>query len=297
MVKLIFNGYEYGMDGYLHQNLQAVHKIIRKDDDCVIIVDGRERAGKSVLAMQIACALDPTMTLDRIALNAKEFKAAIYNAKKYQCVILDEAMDIFYSKETQSWINKYFNKMLAKIGQKNLIVILVLPSFFELDKYPALHRSRILLHVYTKSKQRGYFGFYNYSKKLKLHISGKKFYNYKKTKPNFRGRFSNKYPLDEQEYRKKKSDSLFDGGDDVDMFTTKFKIQRDWCIGTLHQFMSLREIAKAMADCDYPLQHPAIGVICRKHKEVKNGKERRTSRLGTDSEETGSGVPSIETDG
>ena len=265
---------EFGMDGYLYRNLMAVHNIIRKDDDCVIVIDGRERAGKSVLAMQVACALDPTMTMDRVTLCAKDFRAAIFNAKKYQCVILDEAMDIFYSKESQSWINKFFNKMLAKIGQKNLIVILVLPSFFELDKYPALHRSRVLLHVYTRKKQRGFFGFYNYSKKLQLHITGKKFYDYKRTTPNFRGRFPNKYPLDETEYRKKKSDSLVIDSDE-DLFTTKYKIQRDWMIWRMNQYVSQRDIAKQFEGCDYPLKRGAIKEICKKHKEVEHGKRER----------------------
>lgn len=270
MTMVKFGPKEYGMDGYLYRNIQAVQKIIRKDDDCVIIIDGRERAGKSVLAMQIACALDPTMTLDRVTLTPKSFREQIFKAKKYQCVILDEAMDIFYSKESQSWINKFFNKMLAKIGQLNLIVILVLPSFFELDKYPALHRSRVLLHIYTKRKKRGYFEFYNYSKKLQLHIKGKKFYDYSKPTPNFRGRFPNFYPLDEQEYRKRKAESLVDDGDE-DMIGPKFKVQRNFLILLLNvQFkLSQVEIAKAFQDCKYPINKSAIGYICKQEEEDK----------------------------
>jgi hypothetical protein len=267
------------MDGYLHQNLMAVHKIIRRDDDCVIVVDGRERSGKSVLAMQIACALDPTMTLERVTLNGKEFRLHIYQGEKYQCVILDEAMDIFYTKESQSWINKFFNKMLAKIGQKNLITILVLPSFFELDKYPALHRSRILLHVYTYHKQRGYFSFYNYSKKLTLHILGKKFYDYRRIRPNFKGRFTNYYPLDEVEYRKKKADSLVEDNDD-DYMNTKYKIQRDWLIQYLNKKkeMSHVDIAEVFKDCDYPINKSAIGNVCKHFKEVNQNGERERVR-------------------
>jgi hypothetical protein len=279
-MKVEFNGKEYGFDGYLHRNISEIKNMIRKDDDCVIIVDGRERSGKSVLAMQVACALDPTMTLDRVTFTPKEFKEMIFRTDKYKCVILDEAMDIFYSKESQSWINKFFNKMLAKIGQKNLIVILVLPSFFELDKYPALHRSRVLLHVYTNKKKRGFFAFYNYSRKLQLHIKGKKFYNYKGSRPNFKGRFSNYYPLDEQEYRKKKGDSLVeDSGEDL--YTTKYKIQRNWVINELHKHISERDIEKCMEDCEYPLKQSSIGTIC---KEGNHGKGKR---IGTDSNPTG----------
>ena len=272
-MKVQYKDKEWGMDGYLVRNLQEVKNIIRKDDDCVICIDGRERAGKSVLAMQVACALDPTMTIDRITYTPKDFKEQIYKAKKYQCIVLDEAMDIFYTKESQSWINKFFNKMLAKIGQLNLIVILVLPSFFELDKYPALHRSRALLHVYTRRKQRGYFSFFNYSKKLSLHITGKKFYNYGKTKPNFIGRFSNFYPLDEEEYRKRKAESLKVDGDEP-MPSPKYKVQRDFVIHFLHQEYKLpiAEIAKAFQDCEHPINKSAIGTICKSGDEI-NGKK------------------------
>ena len=263
----------YGMDGYLFKNLLSVQKLIRKDDDCVIIIDGRERTGKSVLAMQVACMLDPTMTLERVTQGPKDFHREVFAAEKYQCVILDEAMDIFYGKESQSWVNKYFNKMLAKIGQKNLIVILVLPSFFELDKYPALHRSRVLLHTYTNRKQRGFFAFYNYSKKLNLHIAGKKFYNYKTTRPNFKGRFSNFYPLNEKEYRAKKEASLVED-DDTDVYNTKYKIQRDFIIGYLSTTKSGRDIEEIYKDCEYPLKRGAIQPIAKNYKEVNQDGER-----------------------
>jgi len=273
MVMVQFQDKEYGMDGYLHRNMMAVQNIIKKDDDCVIVIDGRERAGKSVLGLQVACALDPTMILDRVTLNPKDFRKQIFAANKYQCVVLDEAMDIFYAKESQTWINKFFNKMLAKIGQKNLIVILILPSFFELDKYPALHRSRVLLHVYTRKKQRGYFSFYNYSKKLQLHIAGKKFYNYKGTRPNFRGRFSNFYPLDETEYRKKKADSLVEDTDD-DLYNTKYKIQRDFVIWRWSQHLTQREMETELKACDYPLTRSALRSIFDKFKGVIDNGER-----------------------
>jgi len=279
MVMVKFGEKEFGMDGYLYNNLMEVKGMIKKDDDCVLVVDGRERAGKSVLALQVACALDPTFNLDRVAYNPKDFEDIIFKAEKYQCVILDEAMDIFYGKESQSWVNKYFNKLLAKIGQLNLIVILVLPSFFELDKYPSLHRSRVLLHIYTRRKQRGFFAFYNYSKKLKLYVKGKKFYDYNKPKPNFRGRFPNFYPIDEQEYRKKKAESLTSGGDEF----SGQNIQRDWLIGYINTELNISQakIAEMFEGCQKPLRKSIIHNICKKYKEGENNGERK--RIGTDS--------------
>ena len=108
-----------------------------------------------------------------------------------------------------SLINRTLITMLAEIRQKNLYVFVVMPCFFDLDKYVALWRSRALIHVYTgKNFERGYFAFYNVDKKKDLYILGKKFYSYSNPKPNFIGRFTNFYPVDEKEYRKKKRNSL-----------------------------------------------------------------------------------------
>jgi hypothetical protein len=99
--------------------------------------------------------------------------------------------------------------MLAEIRQKNLFVFVVMPTFFDLDKYVALWRSRALIHVYTAANfERGYFGFYNAERKKQLYILGKKFYSYAKPKDNFHGRFTNFYPVDEKAYRAKKLESL-----------------------------------------------------------------------------------------
>ena len=83
--------------------------------------------------------------------------------------------------------------------------------FFDLDKYVALWRSRVLVHVYTaKDWERGFLAFYNIDKKKYLYMTGKKFYNYNNPKPNFIGRFTNAYVVDEAAYRLKKKNSLIE---------------------------------------------------------------------------------------
>ena len=83
-----------------------------------------------------------------------------------------------------------------------------MPTFFDLDKYVSLWRSRILIHIYTEKFQRGYFCFYNMERKKQLYVKGKKEYEYGKPTPNFRGRFTNHYVVDEKQYRKRKKESL-----------------------------------------------------------------------------------------
>lgn len=200
---------EYYMDGYLKDNLDVAIRVIKRDLDMVFSIDGGEGAGKSVLTMQCAYYVDPTLTLERVAFTPTEFRHAIINAQPYQSVIYDEAYTGLSSRATMSLINRTLISMLAEIRQKNLFVFVVMPTFFDLDRYVAIWRSRALIHVYFGDDfERGYFAFYNTDKKKDLYINGKKFYGYSKPRPNFSGRFTNYYPIDEAAYRLKKKNSL-----------------------------------------------------------------------------------------
>ena len=103
-----------------------------------------------------------------------------------------------------------------------------MPTFFDLDKYVALWRSRALVHVYTKeSFVRGRFAFFNVDRKKVLYVNGKKFYNYSATKANFVGDFKNGYTVDEEAYRQKKKDSLNNAEDDSVSHSDKVILQRN----------------------------------------------------------------------
>ena len=193
------------LDGYLKQNLDTAKTIIKKDWDMIFVFDGYEGTGKSVMCMQTAFYCDPTLTIDRITFNPDDFEKAILSAEKYQAIVLDEAYSGLSSRGAMSSINKKIVQMLTVIREKNLFIFIVLPSFFDLDKYVAVWRSRALIHVYSeKDFQRGFFKFFNTERKKNLYMLGKKFYSYKVQSPNFSGRFANMYVVDEEEYRKKK---------------------------------------------------------------------------------------------
>jgi hypothetical protein len=202
--------HEFYIDGYLQENLNMAKKIIKDDWDMLFVYDGMEGSGKSVKAMQDAFFVDPDKNLlDRYAFSPGQFRKAILVAKPYQAVIYDEAHSGLNARAAMSMINRSLVSMLTEIRQKNLFVFVILPTFFDLDKYVALWRSRLLIHVYTsKNMQRGFFSFYNASSKKMLYMKGKKLYKYGVQKPNFIGRFTNYYPLDEVEYRKRKRDAL-----------------------------------------------------------------------------------------
>lgn len=208
MVKVQAGDRELYLDGYLKSNLDTAKSVIQKDWDMLFIVDGTEGGGKSVLAQHIAKYLDPSLCMERIVFTPKEFREAVLKAEKYQVIIYDEAFGGLSARQAMSMVNKALISLLAQIRQKNLFIVMVLPCFFELDKYAAIWRSRALLHVYTGDNfERGYFSFFNSAKKKDLYMRGKKFYEYCVT-PNFRGRFTKGYVVDDAAYRQRKLDAM-----------------------------------------------------------------------------------------
>ena len=204
--KMGWGGY---MDGYLRKNLDLAKEIVLKDWDMVFCVDGYEGSGKSVLAQQCAKHCDPNFDIERVCFTPEEFVKAINATPEYGAVVYDEAYQGMSSRAAMSEVNRMLMGVLAEIRQKKLFVFIILPCFFELDKYAAVWRSRGLLHVYTKEKfKRGFFSFYNQDKKKTLYVLGKKFFSYSKPSPNFFGRFPKGYTVDEELYRQKKLDAL-----------------------------------------------------------------------------------------
>lgn len=200
---------EFGMDGYLKDNLDAAKKVIKDDWDMLFVIDGAEGSGKSTLAAQMAFYCDPTLTLARYCFSPGKFKQAIMEAEQYQSVVYDEAHSGLNSRATMSLINRTLVSMLTEIRQKNLFVFILLPTFFDLDRYVAIWRSRALIHVYTgKGLERGYLSFYNDINKKRLYLLGKKLYKYGVIKPNFIGRFGKHFPLDAVEYKRLKLQAL-----------------------------------------------------------------------------------------
>jgi len=193
------------IDGLLKSNLDLIKELIKKDWDMNFVIDGMEGVGKSTLACQMAYYCDPTFKIDRVALTPRQFKEAVLNAKPYQAVVYDEAYGGLSSRATMSRINRALVRMLTEIRMRNLYLFIVLPCFFDLDKYVALWRSKGLFHVYvTPDYKRGRFLFFNFDTKKNLYMLGKKFYSYAKPHSNFLGNFTSFFPIDKKEYKKRK---------------------------------------------------------------------------------------------
>ena len=248
------------MDDKLHRQIQrkVKPKIERKDNDWVWVVDGAEGCGKSVFSMQIAKVLDPDFDLSQVCMSPTEFTQAVIKARKGQCVIFDEAFTGLSSRASLTEINKMLVGLMMEMRQKNLFVIIVMPTFFMLDKYVALFRARGLFHLYFKDGRRGRWIYFNNRKKKLLYLLGKKLFSYSKPKSSFRGRFYDQYIIDEEGYRAKKREALVKKSRSTKAET--YKLQRD----TLFYIMCIKlkknkaEIARLCAIAGYKVDRTTI---------------------------------------
>lgn len=203
---------QYEMDEGLIAQSQYVINAVADDFDGWIIIDGEiEGAGKSVLGIQLAYYLDPTLTLDRVVYTADEFRDAVHKAKKGQAIVWDEASEGTNSSQATSTLNATLQRLSEQIRQKNLFIILIRPYVFDFTKYFAIARSWFLLTVdvtpnpETQRFERGSFRFYNRIRKQLLYLRGKKEYDRTKVQPNFVGKFTKFFPLDLDAYKAKKA--------------------------------------------------------------------------------------------
>lgn len=205
---------ECAIDNFLIQKLDNVKSIIKRNWDCVILIDGMERSGKSTLGLTCAWYIsEGELTLDNVASDSDDAIRKLERLPDRSVIMIDEGSLIFSSKESMSAEQKKLIKIMNVIGQKNMVFIIVLPSFFDLNKFIAVNRSRFLLHVYTnRHLDRGRFCFFSEHKKKILYEYGKKHFNsYKFPKASFVGSFGNFFPFDnEQDYKDIKKKSLFD---------------------------------------------------------------------------------------
>lgn len=240
MATFEFNGKTIYIDGILQKKIdnEIIQELKAKDMDVVFAICGRERSGKSTLAQSvggyIASRLGTNFDLSNICMSPNELRERIENAKQNEVIIYDEAHRGMASARSLSEINTILRNLFMEMGQLNLCVIVVLPSFFMLDKYQALHRCRGLFFVYMKGSQRGFWVYFNEKAKRELYIKGKKYMNMDCIKwPDLRGRFYIKTPIPDTEYRAKKKKSF----QDVERITRQdnFQFQRDTLIKELKE--------------------------------------------------------------
>ncbi len=253
------------------------HSLLQRDKDHVLVIDGMEGSGKSTFALQVAKYLDPSFDLNRVVFDAEEFREQIFKAKKGQCIVYDEAVTGFSSVSALSPVNRVLKSLMMQMRQKNLCVIIVIPTFFLLDKYVALFRARNLIHIYENKGLRGYFRVYNRKKKKYLYLMGKQTLSYsgKKWKVNvftrFKGRFHGVFALGdesvEKKYKEKKLKALANTEKNpMSSAQVKYREQRDIILYMLRKLSNLtyEKLSNLLGDYDIEMSYVQISRICAK---------------------------------
>ena len=170
-----------------------------------------EGTGKSTLAQQVGLFLDHNMTINNIIFSPKQFEEAVNTLPKYSVIVWDEAITGTQATDMTK-MARTLQRVAVQMRQKNLYIILVLHSYYEMKKYYAIHRTWFLLHTYYRPNlkrqkfERGYFSFFDRDTKRTMYCNDKLRRNYDYGyKPQFRGRFTKKYGVNEQEYKSKKA--------------------------------------------------------------------------------------------
>lgn len=212
-IELKIKGETIYLDNFLKMRLDHVLKQQKKEFDAVILIDGNEGSGKSTLSFIVAWYLsNGNIAMTNICEGTDDAVDKLEHLPDRSVLIIDEGSLLFSSRDVMKRENKQLLKILNVIRQKCMILIVVAPSFFELEKYLAYRRSNFLLHVYLdKRGNRGRFVYFGTKKKKLLYVNGKKNYDsYAKPRGNFVGQFWNfKLPFDE-EYQALKRRSLID---------------------------------------------------------------------------------------
>jgi len=202
------------IDGYLYENIKVLSKNIIRDMTFLTFICSSTLevgTGKSVFAQQFAEAyleeikqqhnIDNPLSMRNIVFRPQELIKRAFEVPRYSVVILDEWEDAHFWSELGMSLRQFFRKC----RQLNLLIICIIPNYFQLPINYAISRSVALVDVkFSGEFQRGYFSFYNFDTKKNLYIFGKKTQNYRVVKPNFSGRFADGYVVDEDEYRRAK---------------------------------------------------------------------------------------------
>jgi len=256
--------YTFSVDKKLRHFLddKVIKRINNRDKDYVMLVSGYEGAGKSTWAMQTAKYVDNDFCLERVVFTPEDFRHAVNTAGKGEAIVYDEAVTGLTAGGSITKVGRLLKSLMMQMRQKNLFIIIVIPSVFELNKYAVLHRAMCLFHILEKKGKHSWVG-YNKRDTKNTYLWGKKNHSMK-IKSRFTGRFYGNLPLNEEDYKNKKQEAL-DAEDMVEEKVNKFSIQRDAYLNLLKiQLKTAKAAFEAQKDIKYPLSYTRVMEIVAK---------------------------------
>lgn len=157
---------EYGFDSSLLPSLQAIKERVALNKAALIIIDGGVGEGKTTLACEIASWYQKgwlDKVEDLLAMGGTDFTKKLEKAaaKREKVVVYDEGGD-FASRSALTRFNSTMNRIFETYRSTQILVILCLPDFSDLDKSLMKKRiARLLLHTKDRKKTYGRIMFYS----------------------------------------------------------------------------------------------------------------------------------------
>jgi hypothetical protein len=239
-MKFLWKDKEWYIDEKLAVQLNSIAWNIKSDWDFVIMLTGDRmvRVGKSVLAQTICAYLaylfkrtglnDDAYNLDDIYFDNQEMMKEVFKKPRYSINHYDEGREGLAASKAMKGFQQDLIDFFTECGQMNHVFVIVAPDYFELKEEIAVGRSEILINVYRRAEQaqrqlfkdgveypvvifsRGYFQFFARKKKAMLfdNFRTTRRKSYSTVSADFIGRFTNQYPLGEEEYKKLKKEAL-----------------------------------------------------------------------------------------
>lgn len=145
-----------------------IKELIADGFDCIVMITGARRKGKSTLGIKIARKVSDKFTLDDIAFRLEDFSRilddnpyASIEKNQYPQAFLDEAGVGLYNKEWFASWQRNLVKCLQVIGIKRQICYFILPHARKLTGDVRDEMASIWIDVDTKYKhERGYAEYY-----------------------------------------------------------------------------------------------------------------------------------------
>ena len=202
---------EIYLDSTEKANYDNLNQFRQKKWDVIGLVTGEEGNGKTFYGVQRCLYMDHEFNIERIVFNEEQFLKIITEVPNNSAIMWDESDAL--GEHWASTIISTLKKVFKRIRKKNLFILLVTPTLFDLNKYFVIHRVRFMVDIRRVGLQRGFFSFYNKDGLRKLILEGKKMWDMKVGKPSFIGRFTSLpklFPVDmsdEGEYELKKDEA------------------------------------------------------------------------------------------
>lgn len=199
------------LDGKYKKKLDFSLSQRDKDNDAIGIFVGKEGSGKSSLAGNTMRYISKDNFNPMEHLIGSDYEDGIEKINKTPnkgFLMFDEGNVFFLSTDVMKKEARDFHKIFSIFRQKNLFVVICLPSFFRLSSYFALDRSDFLCKTYLKKGKRGCFAYYGTKRKTQLYYKGREIHNMNAVPPTFRGKFTKCISLENPEYKKFKLKTL-----------------------------------------------------------------------------------------